>query len=560
MTCAKTLMAAIVVVPVLAAVPAAAAPASPPGTSDAAVRHVVVIADDAPATVTPRSLVADAAHRVLGPVAGRLVAAPAADQLVGATFGHALRGFILEGASAAVVAAMADDPAVAVVEAAIPLSVAGLPTGVDRVDVDRLPAAGLGSGRDVDVDVAVLDTGVDASLSDLRVVASFNCWRQSRCVPGGRDHDGHGTHVAGIVAARDDGVGTVGVAPGARLWSLKVVGGPDRPGSTADLAVALDTVVAYADQIDVATISLGGLGRSWSLDRAITAATEAGVTVVVAAGNHRRNARDVTPANSPDALTVSAISDTDGRAGGAGSGSCGPDDHFASYSNHGRVVDVAAPGTCIESLARGGGTSVMTGTSMAAPHVAGAVAQLIAIRGLEPSSSRAATVRKALLADWTTPQAGPCGFRGGLSDEPLLLLVPCGGTAPAQEPPSNPPPPPPDPATQPDHASHSAPPLEPVSVATVSFHSGRRAIGGRWVAPVVTIAADGQRLEGADVTVELWRDGHLVATRSGTTGGNGVVELEVRRSGSGCFRALVTAVDATGHRFDGVTPANEHCT
>lgn len=350
-------------------------------------------------------------------------------------FTHALQAFTVVAPSA-VVESLAGQPQVAYVEADRRVSTTAqvLPAGIDRVDADV--QAAIGSGAVTDVDIAIIDTGIDDH-PDLNLHHHVNCQSgllsgiglllstSSTCQDGGTDDNGHGTHVAGTAAAIDNDQGVVGVAPGARLWGVKVLGGPLGIGSTSDVIAGIDYVTAHADEIEVANMSLGGSGTSDATDDAIAGATDAGVVVVVAAGNDSADASGYTPANSPDAVTVSAITDLDGQPGGLDDGSCsGGDDEFATYSNYGDVVEIAAPGSCVLSTADGGGTTSMSGTSMASPHVAGAAALYIAQNGVTRDSERRDTVLAGLLST-AAAQTGPCGFDNGRSPEPLLELDGC---------------------------------------------------------------------------------------------------------------------------------------
>lgn len=344
---------------------------------------------------------------------------------------HALRGFSV-AVPPTEVADLALDADVAYVEADRPVRAAAqsVPRGVRRVDA--IPAAGIGGGVQVPVDIAIIDTGI-AAHSDLRVVERVDCTDASieptveyveflvigACKSGGGDTDGHGTHVAGTAAARDNGSGVVGVAPGAHLWSIKVLDSTTS-GSLSDLVRGIDEAARDADEIEVANISLVADGRSAAMDDAVRGATDAGVVVVAAAGNDRRSVDNVTPANSPGAISVAAITDLDGRPRGLRSGTCsGRDDRFATYSNHG--ADIAAPGSCIVSTDHEGGLSSSTGTSMAAPHVAGAAALRIHQQGFGPSGNRAQRVLDDLLAS-AAPENSTCGYRGSPSNERLLDL------------------------------------------------------------------------------------------------------------------------------------------
>ena len=244
--------------------------------------------------------------------------------------------------------------------------------------------------------VAVVDTGIDLTHPDLNAVDGVSCLGPGPATDG----HGHGTHVAGTVRARNDGAGVVGVAPGTRMYAVKVLddtGG----GAISQVICGIDWVTSTRTDADptndiaVANLSLGGSGESIGscetttdpMHAAICASTAAGVTYVVAAGNDGWDfdyapAPD-TPAAYPNVLTVTALADSDGQGGGTGGApTCRTsevDDRAASFSNFaataaGLAHTIAAPGVCITSTAPGGGYATMSGTSMATPHVTGAVA------------------------------------------------------------------------------------------------------------------------------------------------------------------------------------------
>ena len=270
-----------------------------------------------------------------------------------------------------------------------------LPSGVNRVDGDLSSTTSGNGGGAINTDIAILDSGIDTSHSDL------NIYHQKTFVSGtssGNDDNGHGTHVAGIAAARDNSIGVVGIAPGAKLWAIKVL---DRNGSGAlsTIIKGIDYIKQYASQIEVANLSLGCECKSSAFDTAINNAVKAGITFVVASGNSGKDASTFSPANNPNVIAVSAIGDSDGKCGGTGpSTGYGRDDTLASFSNYGAVVDMTAPGTKIYSTYKGNSYATMSGTSMAAPHVAGAAALYEASHpGASPSE-----VRNALLSNGST--------------------------------------------------------------------------------------------------------------------------------------------------------------
>jgi len=352
---------------------------------------------------------------------------------LGPIFRAALKGF---GAfvPAARLAALSKDPRVAAVErdqifrafAAFPIS-----TGVDRVDADASATAQIANdGGTVDVDIAIIDSGIQTNHPDLNVVGGRNFATFFGSNTSYSDGYGHGTHCAGIAAARDNGPNSggthvVGVAPGARLWAVKVLGN-NGSGYTSWVIAGVDWVTDKTKHppIEVASMSLGG-GNSPSLLDAIARSVNSGVTYVVAAGNSNTDCQNTSPANStsPGVITVSALADYNGQGGGgaAATTSYGADDTFASFSNYGtgdNGVDMAAPGVDILSTWRNSGYRRQSGTSMATPHVAGAAALQIVKSGGTP-----AEVKSALLSAAKAASDAQYGYTGGSkdgTDEPVL--------------------------------------------------------------------------------------------------------------------------------------------
>lgn len=272
-----------------------------------------------------------------------------------------------------------------------------LPTGINRVDGELSSAiSGNGSGS-VNVDVAVIDTGIQTNHPDLNVVGGKNCNSGTSY----SDGNGHGTHVAGTIAAKDDAQGVVGVAPGARLWAVRVLSNSGS-GTTSQVICGIDWVTANAATIEVANMSLGGSGTdsacggSDTYHNAICNSVNRGVTYAVAAGNSAANSNSFRPATYNEVITTSALADFNGVAGGGAGSTCRADvdDTFASFSNYGSDVDIIAPGVCIYSTWIGSGYNTISGTSMASPHVAGAAALY---KANNPSATPAA-VKSAIQA------------------------------------------------------------------------------------------------------------------------------------------------------------------
>lgn len=312
-------------------------------------------------------------------------------------YGTALKGYAATLTETAA-ARISRDPRVVWVEPdrLMHATAQSLPTGVDRIQADvGSQLAGNGSGAVSSPAVAVIDTGIDLDHPDLNVIASVNCTGggpfRKKCGTGGDDDNGHGTHVAGTVAANDDGNGVVGVAPGAPLVAVKVLR-KDGSGYTSWIAAGIDWVAANAASkgIRVANMSLGGSGsddgncgnsNNDAMHKAVCGLVNgSGVTLVAAAGNSTSGLAGFVPAAYNEVLTVTAVADFNGRSGGGGAATCRSDvdDTAADFSNWAGSADqthtIAAPGVCIHSTWLAGGYNTISGTSMASPHVAGTVA------------------------------------------------------------------------------------------------------------------------------------------------------------------------------------------
>lgn len=230
--------------------------------------------------------------------------------------------------------------------------------GLDRIDQLKLPLNDTfrnsldGSG----VHVYIVDTGIDPHEDFGTRLASpgYSAFQDGH---GTRDCNGHGTHVAGTAA------GTIsGVAPGATLVPVRVLN-CNGSGSLSGVIQGLDWILANGKRPAVVNMSLGS-AASPAVDEAVARLANAGFTMVVSAGNSNTDACSASPARTPSALTVAATTPSDARA---------------SFSNHGRCVDLFAPGSMIRSASNTDphGWTVKSGTSMSAPHVAGAAALLL---------------------------------------------------------------------------------------------------------------------------------------------------------------------------------------
>ena len=237
-----------------------------------------------------------------------------------------------------------------------------LPWGVDRIDADLAWSTTKGTG----VKVAIVDTGIDMDHPDLEanIKGGFNAIAPARKYkdPNNFDDDnGHGSHCAGIVAAVDNDIGVIGVAPEAWLYGVKVLDGAGF-GYDSDIIEGIEWCVDNGMQ--VCSMSFGGYEDDQAFRNAIDAAWNAGIVMVAAAGNEGYEEPDLLPAGYPTAMAISAMDSND---------------DIASWSNYGDEIELAAPGVSIYSCYKRGKYTTMSGTSMACPHVSGVAALILAV-------------------------------------------------------------------------------------------------------------------------------------------------------------------------------------
>ena len=481
------------------------------------------------------------------------------------------------------------------------------PWGVNRIDADLAwPTGNTGRG----VKVAILDTGIDYDHPDLRMAGGVNyagTAKDGSTNPADwNDNHGHGTHVAGIIAARNNTVGVIGVAPDVSLWAVKVLSDTGS-GYTSDIIQGLNWCTSHG--IRVASMSLGGSSTT-SLKYACDRAYALGVLLVAAAGN---NGGAVSyPAAYSSVIAVAATDSYNRRA---------------SFSSYGSQVELAAPGVSIYSTYKNGWYATMSGTSMACPHVSGAAAlawasglttnravrsRLVTTAedlgtkgfdvyfgyGLVDAQRAAARIGTASLAvadadsepgiQITAPQdgatvSGTAEITVAATDEATdqveffidgtsigIDVDGSDGWAAAWDTSSYADGPYTITATATDAAgqtaSHSVTvtvnnaekaEATAVSVQSINYSAQSGPGNGDLLIRVQVVDNLENPVANASVLVGVFVDGRLRWTLSGATGADGSVSMRIAKARPGLYEATVAEVTAEGLTWDGVTPPNE---
>lgn len=474
-----------------------------------------------------------------------------------------------------------------------------VPTGVDRIEAEPGQSTKTGLG----VRVAIVDSGIDLDHPDLapNIIAGFDAIRGGN----GDDDNGHGSHVAGTVAAVNNSIGVVGVAPQASLIAVKVLA-RNGSGWSEDIAEGIDWAV-NSGQADVINMSLGSSSPSSLIQTAVERAAAAGVVIVCAAGNEGPGDNTVGwPAAFPECIAVSAWTDLDGTS--TDIDGSGTDESLASFSSRGAEVEVTAPGVKIYSTYKDGSYATLSGTSMASPHAAGVVALLIQGGSSDPRADLASNVEQvqgtahevgsglirvgtppppndAPVVTLSSPQDGaqfdvgatidfsgsaadtedgnltggitwsssPAGVTGSGGSVSVTLgegvytvtatVTDSGGKTGT--------------ASVTITVGSPPPTATSVSVASIVYGTEGGKGGSRNLSITVSLHDNlGNPVSGASVSIAVTRDGAADGSGTGTTGTTGSVKFIRSNAPPGTYSTTVTNVVAGSLTWNGVTPAN----
>ncbi len=380
------------------------------------------------------------------------------------------------------------------------------------------------------VRVAVHDTGIDYTHQELAGIyaGGFNTFTGTNDA---MDDNGHGTHVAGTIAAARDGVEVVGVAPEVALYGVKVLDA-DGFGSASTIIAGLEWAIEAGIQVANHSYSSSG-DPGVAMRNAFETSMEAGMLHIAAAGNTgRANGRGPNTVGYPAAYdSVVAVAATD------------ENDERARFSSHGPAVELAAPGVNILSTYPDNHYMTANGTSMASPHVAGVAAL---VRGLDTALSVAQV--RAILNESAIPLGSSHWYGSGLVDVPGAVALtlpeeePTEPEEPIEEDPNDPTPPEEDP----DATTMSIGGIE------YSTNGGRQ--GDRHLNVHISAVANDAPLANAYIEATVNRGGSEYATLSGTTDSNGVLSTTFNNAPSGTYTTKITAMTLDGYEWDGNYP------
>ncbi|MEV8308902.1 type VII secretion-associated serine protease mycosin [Streptomyces flavidovirens] len=294
------------------------------------------------------------------------------------------------------------------------------PWSLQRVLLDQLREQATGEG----VTVAVIDTGVDDSNPQLRGAMAAGGDDYVGNTDGSTDIEGHGTRVAGIIAARElEGTGFAGIAPEAKILPLRYTGAEEKQGNSATMSAAIKDAVAKGAKIINISSDTANKKDNAQLRNTVAAAVDAGALIIAASGNDGADGKSANtyPASYPGVLAVAASDRNDERA---------------FFSQAGEFVDIAAPGVGMVSTVPKGGQCTADGTSFAAPYVAGVAALL---KQKHPDWS-AAQITTRIQESANRPGRGPNRYLGWGVVDPVAALSDDStpGTRPQEDPPPAP--------------------------------------------------------------------------------------------------------------------------